>query len=183
MAGGKLESKADIQKILEIMPHRYPILLVDRVLDYEPEKKILISGDHILGDITPHIQCWRDEWNPLKDYLESLDRVRGLDVDHVLPGHRGVFHNLSQRITEIETHHQERAEEIIAILGNGPKTAFSIATKMSWDISYASWEDFPTLQKWFALGETIAHLKYLLGLGKISRNRDGEFIFYKNAGP
>ena len=41
MAGGKLESKADIQKILEIMPHRYPILLVDRVLDYEPEKKIV----------------------------------------------------------------------------------------------------------------------------------------------
>jgi beta-hydroxyacyl-ACP dehydratase FabZ len=41
MAGGKLESKADIQKILEIMPHRYPILLVDRVLDYEPEKKII----------------------------------------------------------------------------------------------------------------------------------------------
>ena len=41
MAGGKLESKADIQKILEVMPHRYPILLVDRVLDYEPEKKIV----------------------------------------------------------------------------------------------------------------------------------------------
>jgi glyoxylase-like metal-dependent hydrolase (beta-lactamase superfamily II) len=145
---------------------------------YEPEKKILISGDHILGDVTPHIQCWRDDWNPLQDYLESLDRVRRLDVDHVLPGHRGVFHNLSQRIDELETHHQERAEEIVAILGNAPKTAYTIATEMSWDISCESWEEFPILQKWFATGETIAHLKYLFGLGKISRNTDGTFIVY-----
>jgi glyoxylase-like metal-dependent hydrolase (beta-lactamase superfamily II) len=145
---------------------------------YEPEKKIFISGDHILGDITPHIQCWRDEWNPLQDYLESLDRVRALDVDLVLPGHRGVFHNFRRRIDELKAHHRERADEIVAVLENGPKTAFQIAPKLSWDISCKSWEDFPTLQKWFAAGETIAHLKYLYGSGEISRNTAGEFIVY-----
>ncbi len=36
-----MESIADIRKILELMPHRYPILLVDRVLEYEPDKKIV----------------------------------------------------------------------------------------------------------------------------------------------
>src|ERR1700743_1619376 len=30
----------DIHKILELLPHRYPILLVDRVLDIEPHKSI-----------------------------------------------------------------------------------------------------------------------------------------------
>jgi beta-hydroxyacyl-ACP dehydratase FabZ len=31
----------DIEKILEIMPHRYPMLLVDRILEIEPEKRIV----------------------------------------------------------------------------------------------------------------------------------------------
>ncbi|HTJ95540.1 MAG TPA: 3-hydroxyacyl-ACP dehydratase FabZ [Pararobbsia sp.] len=30
----------DIHKILELLPHRYPILLVDRVLEIEPHKRI-----------------------------------------------------------------------------------------------------------------------------------------------
>jgi 3-hydroxyacyl-[acyl-carrier-protein] dehydratase len=30
----------DINEIMKILPHRYPFLLVDRVLDYEPGKKI-----------------------------------------------------------------------------------------------------------------------------------------------
>jgi len=31
----------DIREILEHLPHRYPMLLVDRVLEYEPGKRIL----------------------------------------------------------------------------------------------------------------------------------------------
>lgn len=30
-----------IQKIMEILPHRYPFLLIDRVLDVEPGKRIV----------------------------------------------------------------------------------------------------------------------------------------------
>jgi glyoxylase-like metal-dependent hydrolase (beta-lactamase superfamily II) len=36
---------------------------------YEPDKKIFIAGDHILNDITPTIQLWAFDWNPLKEYL------------------------------------------------------------------------------------------------------------------
>ncbi len=35
----KLES-FDIQKIKKILPHRYPFLLIDRVLEIEPDKRI-----------------------------------------------------------------------------------------------------------------------------------------------
>ena len=31
----------DIDKIMELLPHRYPFLLVDRVLEIEPQKRIL----------------------------------------------------------------------------------------------------------------------------------------------
>ena len=45
---------------------------------YEPDRKLLVAGDHILIDITPNIQCWSDLQNPLKHYLASLDKVAGL---------------------------------------------------------------------------------------------------------
>ncbi|MCH6547669.1 MAG: 3-hydroxyacyl-ACP dehydratase FabZ, partial [Gemmatimonadetes bacterium] len=31
----------DITKILEVLPHRYPMLLVDRIIDSEPGKRIV----------------------------------------------------------------------------------------------------------------------------------------------
>ena len=31
----------DIKKILELLPHRYPMLLVDRILEYKKEEKLL----------------------------------------------------------------------------------------------------------------------------------------------
>ena len=31
----------DIHKVLDLLPHRYPFLLIDRVLEYEPNKRLL----------------------------------------------------------------------------------------------------------------------------------------------
>ena len=35
----------DIKKIMQALPHRYPFLLVDRVIDYE-EKKWIKAANH-----------------------------------------------------------------------------------------------------------------------------------------
>jgi glyoxylase-like metal-dependent hydrolase (beta-lactamase superfamily II) len=134
---------------------------------YEPEKKILVSGDHILDEITPTIQAWSDEWNPLNSYLKSLDKVSGLAVDLVLPGHRRLLRNFKERIEELKRHHKDRADEVLLILQQGSRNAFQVASKMTWDLDCESWEMFPTVQKWFATGEAIAHLKYLEQLGSI----------------
>ena len=128
---------------------------------YEAEKKLFICGDHILIDITPNIQCWSDRENPLKNYLTSLEKVRGLDVGLVLPGHRRVFKNHDKRIDELKQHHYRRIEEVLTILNTESKNAFQVASEMTWDIDCASWDQFPLAQKWFATGETIAHLRYL----------------------
>jgi len=128
---------------------------------YEPEKKILIAGDHILQDITPNIQCWSDKENPLEKYLSSLDKVYKLDVGLVLPGHRRLFKEHRARIDELKRHHEKRAEEILDILKKGSGSAFEIASGMTWDIKFDSWDDFPVAQKWFATGEAISHLRFL----------------------
>ena len=128
---------------------------------YEANKKILVSGDHILFDITPNITFWLEVENSLKEYLASLEKVYPLDVNLVLPGHRNIWNSHRKRIIELKEHHQVRLGEIISALEGGEKTAFDVAPYVTWDVDYSSWELFPTSQKWFAFGETIAHLKYL----------------------
>jgi len=145
---------------------------------YEPNKKIFVAGDHILNDITPNIQLWSDEWDPLKEYLASLEKVYKLDIGLVLPGHRGIFKNCRERIQELKHHHQKRLEEIISILEKGKKNAFQVASQMSWDIICDSWDLFPVSQKWFATGEAIAHLKYLKENGMIRKEIQRQKILF-----
>jgi len=145
---------------------------------YEPSKKIFICGDHILVDITPNITLSSEERNPLKEYLMSLDKVYDLDVELVLPGHRRVFRNHKERIRELKKHHQTRLEEVISILGKDRQNAFQIASQMTWDITYKSWDLFPPAQKWFAFGEAMAHLKYLEEEGKVGWEMDGQGVVF-----
>jgi glyoxylase-like metal-dependent hydrolase (beta-lactamase superfamily II) len=145
---------------------------------YEPDRKILVAGDHILNDVTPTIQLRSDEGNPLKEYLESLEKVHQLDIELVLPGHRRIFRNCRARIKELRDHHQKRMDEIISILAKGSQHAYQVASQMNWDVAYGSWNLFPILQKWFATGETTAHLKYLERRGVICKEMRQQKIIY-----
>ncbi len=145
---------------------------------HEPQKKILIAGDHILNDITPNIQLWSDSWNPLKQYLASLDKIHNLDIGLVLPGHRNTFRNCKERVEELKHHHERRLDEIVSILAEEGKNAFQLGSSMKWDIMYDSWDLFPVTQKWFALGEVISHLKYLEENGVIQKHIKKQNIVY-----
>ena len=146
---------------------------------YESDKKILVAGDHILIDITPNIQCWSDDYNPLENYLASLDKVNELEIDLVLPGHRRLITDHRARIAELKEHHERRLREVLSILGGGnPRTAFQVASRMTWDIECDSWEEFPRAQKWFATGEAIAHLRYLEAKGFITQKSAGGMTSY-----
>jgi len=146
---------------------------------YEASEKILLAGDHILIDITPNIQCWSDKENPLKNYLNSLDKVARLEIDLVLPGHRNLIYDCRARVAELKEHHYRRADEILKILqNNGPMNAYQTASKMTWDIECESWDQFPLAQKWFATGEAISHLRYLEEEGKIRRQKADDIVTF-----
>jgi glyoxylase-like metal-dependent hydrolase (beta-lactamase superfamily II) len=145
---------------------------------YEPGKKLLVAGDHILIDITPNIQCWSDTQNPLKHYLASLDKVAGLQVDLTLPGHRRLIENQKVRIKELKQHHAHRLYEVLTILERGALNAFQVASRMTWDIKATSWEQFPVAQRWFATGEAISHLRYLAEEGKLLCNNGDKIKLY-----
>ncbi len=148
---------------------------------YEPEKKVLIAGDHLLIDITPNITTWPELENSLKSYLDNLDKVYKLDVAMVLPGHRRLWNDHRKRIRELQEHHRNRLAEAMAALESGPKTAWEVAPYITWDIEADSWEDFPTVQKFFAVGETLAHLEYLEAEGRITKHSRNGKIYYSLA--
>lgn len=145
---------------------------------YEPNHKILFSGDHILGDITPNIQVWDRDDDPLKSYIESLDKVALLDITLVLPGHRSLVQNCQKRVDELKTHHLERCHEVIKILESGPQSAIQTASQMTWDIRAKSWDHFPLMQQWFATGEAIAHLRFLQKKGWVTQHISSDKILY-----
>ncbi|MGC8501898.1 MBL fold metallo-hydrolase [Desulfurella sp.] len=148
---------------------------------YEANKKLFFSSDHVLEDITPNISAAYENKNPLKEYLESLDKVYNFDVDMVLPGHRRIFYNLQKRIDELKKHHEERLNEVLNLIDTKtPNDAYKVASLMHWDIKYKNWEDFPIAQKWFAHSEALAHLLYLVDTNKAKiLIQDDKYYFLK----
>lgn len=145
---------------------------------WEADKKILISGDHVLGDITPNIVCWWEGRDPLGEYLASLERVLVLGAELVLPGHRSLIHDLPGRIAQLKEHHKQRLREIQGILPGQNLNAYDIASRMSWDIKCDSWQEFPPAQKWFATGEALAHLRHLELRGQAARSMPQGIYLY-----
>ncbi|MDD4860217.1 MAG: MBL fold metallo-hydrolase, partial [Dehalococcoidales bacterium] len=148
---------------------------------YEPNQKILIAGDHILFDITPNIAYWLEMQDALGEYLASLKKVDALDVKLVLTGHRRIVHDLHGRVRELQEHHKSRLNEVMAALKGKELNCLQIAPFIKWDITAKTWEEFPPPQKWFAFGETMAHVLYLEGQGRLKRRSPDGTILYSLA--
>jgi len=137
---------------------------------WEERRRILVSGDHILGDITPNIAAWPEMSDALGDYLASLAKVERLGAALALPGHRSPVRDVAGRIAGLVEHHEARLDEVRAILGRGARTAYQVASEMTWDIDARDWDHFPVAQKWFASGEAASHLRHLEVRGLAARD-------------
>jgi len=140
----------------------------------------LFCGDHILRGITPNVSLLKLGDNPLQDYLESLDKVEKFNVKKVYPAHGDPFDDVGKRVEEIKKHHEERLDEIVNIIKiKGEANGFEIATSISW---YKKWEDLSVFDKQLAMGETLAHIKYMVEKDVLKEIRKGSAIYYKLVG-
>jgi glyoxylase-like metal-dependent hydrolase (beta-lactamase superfamily II) len=134
---------------------------------HDPDRRLLFAGDHLLPRISPNVG-WHpmSGANPLADFLSSLRRVAGFDVDLVLPAHEWRFTNPAARAEELVRHHEERLAEVRAVLVAGARTAWEVAQGLTWSRPWATLR--PELKR-AALGEALAHLVHLLADGKVVR--------------
>jgi len=145
---------------------------------YEPLKKVLISGDHILPNITPNVSVNPQSIeNPLGRYLKSLEEIRKLEVKLTLPGHDRPFAPLVPRIDEIIRHHEHRNEEIMIVIGQKTKNPYQIAQKISWG-DHNKWGDLPAFHQRMAVFETLAHLEMMAAENRLDKLPRGGIIYY-----
>jgi glyoxylase-like metal-dependent hydrolase (beta-lactamase superfamily II) len=149
---------------------------------YEPDKKILFSGDHILPTITPHVGLHPQSGaNPLGDYLDSLERLKKLEVKFVLPGHEQPFTEFRERIESISLHHRLRNAEILAALDSDAKTAFELTTSITWlhDVNGVGWHKLDSWNKRMAILETLAHLEAMRAKGELDKFNRDDILYYR----
>ena len=145
---------------------------------WDEEDKIMFTGDHILFDITPNITNFEGIADSLGNYLDSLKKAYSYPVELALPGHResGKYHD---RINDLLVHHEKRINQAFDIVKENPGLcAVEITQKMSWKIRAKNWDEFPVPQKWYATGECLSHLDYLIARGKIKKELDENLYRY-----
>lgn len=145
---------------------------------YEPSLRVLFSGDHLLPTITPHVAQFMENMDPLTDYLRSLEKMEKLDVDVVLPAHEETFADHRERIRQLQNHHEQRLMQILDGLRAKGSTAYTLASTVHWNVKYKTWDEFPTFQKYLAVGETVAHLNLLEQKGLVERTKDSKDLLY-----
>jgi glyoxylase-like metal-dependent hydrolase (beta-lactamase superfamily II) len=149
---------------------------------YEPNRRILFSGDHVLAEITPNVSMHvQSISNPLADYLSTLSSVSKLPVEIVLPAHGEVLSNLKERVAEIKQHHKDRNQEIIKALSHGAKNAYEVSSMLTWSTGGTAWADLPDHTKRAAVTETISHLELLFAQGIIEKSSQKGIVIYSTA--
>lgn len=133
--------------------------------------KVMISGDHVLPKITPHIGVWPQEpdANPLRLYLESLPRFRTLPEDTlVLPSHKWPFRGLHRRLDDLAHHHALRLNETREVCFE-PRNGVQV-------LRHLFNRELDSHQLFFAIGEALAHLHYLMAQGEMQKVRGGDGV-------
>ncbi|HEM6371631.1 TPA: MBL fold metallo-hydrolase [Streptococcus suis] len=152
---------------------------------YDRQKQLMISADTVLDPITPNITFWGWDYpNILSTYLTTLDKLKRLPIRLMLPGHRNVITNVNKRIEELEQHHFERLQEILDCILSGERvTVRDVSSRISWRIRANNWNEFPKPQKWFASGETMAHLDYLVHSNHLSMSQEDGILYFEKLLP
>ncbi len=131
---------------------------------YCAETRVLIAGDQVLPKISPNVsvQAHEPDGDPLSRFLRSLDRLRGAVPPEtlVLPSHNLPFFGLHARIDALAAHHRARCDDVLAACAS-PQSATEL-------LPVLFRRPLDRHQMAFALGEALAHLRYLRNQGALA---------------
>ena len=135
------------------------------VVLHQPERRLLISGDHVLGRISLYFDHgWTPD--PVGEFLASLDRVDGLDVRLTLSGHGRPF-------TDLPGHVRGNRELIARAAGRDPGRPARAAPRRppSRSLPAVYGEDYaPQMSAWL-LTKMLCYLDHLERRGEVRRLR------------
>jgi glyoxylase-like metal-dependent hydrolase (beta-lactamase superfamily II) len=129
------------------------------------EAGLLFAGDELLPNISSNVSLYPqgELADPLGAHLDSLRRLRELPADTwVLPAHGRPFRGAQARLDQLAAEHDQRFGQLLDHAGT-PQTAVAFADHL---FGHRRLQGMNLL---LAMGETLAHLQYLLGTGALVR--------------
>lgn len=167
--GDTLEMSGKIFRVITGRGHAPDMLML-----YCENDSLLIAADQVLPSISPNVSLMphSEDDNPLLSFLDSLEQLRTLPVDTlVLPSHGLPFRGLHERIDQLLAHHQQRLDDIVAALSYAQPAAklFGMLFKRELDDQQMS----------FALGETLAHLRFLEQQGRVQQSEHDSIVHFQ----
>jgi glyoxylase-like metal-dependent hydrolase (beta-lactamase superfamily II) len=146
----------------EWVVHETPGHSPSHVCFFQPERRLLVSGDHLLGRISLFFDYGYTP-DPVGEFLHSLDVADALDARLCLPGHGRTFADVRAHIDANRALIAERLSKIEAALGEGRQmTAFEIVPRVHEGVT------FSTGAPWL-LHEVLALLGHLQATGRTHR--------------
>ncbi len=132
---------------------------------FQPERRLLISGDHLLGRISLYFDYGYTP-DPVGEFLHSLDVVERLGARLALPGHGRTFADVQAHIEGNRKLVHERLDSVVDALAGEPLSAFEIVPRV--------YRDAPSGQsaQWL-LSKVLSYLNHLRALGRV-RSIEGE---------
>jgi glyoxylase-like metal-dependent hydrolase (beta-lactamase superfamily II) len=133
---------------------------------HQPERAILISGDHLLGRVSLYYDYGYTP-DPAGEFLASLDVVDALPARLCLSGHGRPFIDVKAHIEANRREVAERMGRVRGALDDGPKTAFDIVPALMQTDQLT-----PMVVNW-GLSEALCYLRYMELRDQV-RRVDGE---------
>jgi glyoxylase-like metal-dependent hydrolase (beta-lactamase superfamily II) len=142
---------------------------------------ILVAGDMLLPRISTNVSAWPGEpdGDPLQRFLDSLARFDSLPPDTlVLPSHGLPFRGIALRVAQLRAHHHARLAELEDFVRNANRpvsAADALPTLFRRELDLQ--------QRFFAMGEAIAHLNHLWHRHRVERIVDANRSILYRATP
>ncbi len=129
---------------------------------HQPERRLLISGDHLLGRVSLYFDYgWTPD--PIGEFLSSLDAVERLDARLCLAGHGRTFADVRAHIDANRALVAERLERVRrAVAEHGPITAYDV-------VPLLHGAELTQMTAGWWLPETLCYLTHLEALGEVRR--------------
>ncbi|MEX2107012.1 MAG: MBL fold metallo-hydrolase [Solirubrobacterales bacterium] len=105
--------------------HETPGHAPSHVVLHQPERKLMISGDHLLGRTVLFFEHGNSP-DPVGEFLTSLDEVEPLEVDLCLAGHGRPFRDPEAKIAEARQRVEALHGKVRESLSEGERTGFEI---------------------------------------------------------
>ncbi|HEY8867651.1 MAG TPA: MBL fold metallo-hydrolase [Solirubrobacteraceae bacterium] len=145
--------------------HETPGHAPSHVSLFQPERRLLISGDHLLGRVSLYYDYgWTPD--PAGEFLESLARVDKLDARLCLPGHGRPFADVRAHVRSNQALVRERIDAVAAAIDSGSRTVVEIVPDV-----YG--EQLNALTAAWRLSETLCYLTHLEREGRSERVAGG----------